>query len=353
MVIVGAGCVSTTPTSLSTSTSPKVGTSAAMPKQSLPQYKEIQDPAGYVNTEKITIGELIGKKVVMIDFVTYSCINCIRTFPYLNTWYEKYKDNGLEIIGIHTPEFAFEKKYENVAKAMQEYNIKFPVVLDNDYATWRAYGNRFWPRKYLIDIHGNIVYDHIGEGAYEETEQRIQEALEERMAFLGEQDEMEMEKNMAKPVGLEEVEFGKVASPEVYLGAGRNEYLANGTRGEAGQQTLDIPDRAEVNKLYLGGVWNVTPEYAEHTSGTAKLIFRYRAKRVNIVATSDTSVPVGVFVDGAPVGKRSGAHVTNNKVNVAADQLYEVVDDPEGYGEHTLELRFPQPGVRVFTLTFG
>ncbi len=190
------------------------------------QYKEIVNPAGYVNTDKITIGELIGKKVVLLDFVTYSCINCIRTFPYLNAWHEKYKDQGLQIIAIHTPEFAFEKKKENVAKAISGYGIKFPIVLDNEYATWRAYGNNYWPRKYLIDIHGNIIYDHIGEGAYDETEKKIQEALAERSRVVGEN--MDIKSDMANP---ETEAVGIVRSPEVYFGSARNELLGNGIPG--------------------------------------------------------------------------------------------------------------------------
>jgi thiol-disulfide isomerase/thioredoxin len=148
--------------------------------------KEITSPDGFINTESqsITIGEFVGKKVVLIDFWTYSCINCQRTLPYLNKWYEKYKNEGLEIIGIHTPEFEFEKKYDNVKKATEKFGIKFPVVLDNDFSTWRAYQNNYWPRKYLIDIDGYIIYDHIGEGAYEETEQKIKAALSERAIIL-------------------------------------------------------------------------------------------------------------------------------------------------------------------------
>lgn len=149
-------------------------------------YIEIVNPAGFVNTEGITLKELVGKKVILVDFMTYSCISCIRSFPYTNEWYEKYKDEGLEIVGIHTPEFAFEKNIENVRSAMEHYDIKYPIVLDNEYATWRAYDNKYWPRKYLIDIHGMIVYDHIGEGAYAETEEKIQELLRERAAFFDE-----------------------------------------------------------------------------------------------------------------------------------------------------------------------
>lgn len=158
-----------------------------------PVAKEISTPDGFINTgqnldgsaKPISIGEFVGKKVVLVDFWTYSCINCQRTTPYLNAWYQKYKDEGLVIIGLHTPEFEFEKIYENVLEATKSMEIKYPVVLDNDYSTWHAYRNRFWPRKYLIDINGYIVYDHIGEGKYEETEKRIQEALAERKVVLG------------------------------------------------------------------------------------------------------------------------------------------------------------------------
>ncbi|MBI4121430.1 MAG: redoxin domain-containing protein, partial [Candidatus Ryanbacteria bacterium] len=148
------------------------------------EAKEISSPDAFINTSGISIGELVGKKVILIDFWTYSCINCQRTQPYLNAWYKKYRDQGLEIIGIHTPEFEFEKKLENVQEAVRQAGIQYPVALDNDYSTWTAYKNRFWPRKYLIDIDGYIIYDHAGEGAYDETERKIQEALLERAMRL-------------------------------------------------------------------------------------------------------------------------------------------------------------------------
>jgi cytochrome c biogenesis protein CcdA/thiol-disulfide isomerase/thioredoxin len=142
---------------------------------------EISTPDGFINTEgkQVTISELKGKKVVLVSFWTYSCINCKRTLPYLNDWYSKYKDQGLEIISIHTPEFAFERVQKNVEDAVVAQNIKYPVVLDNDYSTWSAYGNQYWPRKYLVNKDGYIIYDHAGEGDYEETERQIKKALEE------------------------------------------------------------------------------------------------------------------------------------------------------------------------------
>jgi thiol-disulfide isomerase/thioredoxin len=149
-------------------------------------FVEIVNPSGFVNSNNlpITIGEYIGKKVILFNIMTYSCSNCQATFPYVNTWYEMYKDDGLIVIGLHTPEFAFEKVQKNVEDAMRQYGITYPVVMDNDYATWNALNNRFWPRKYLIDIYGTMVYDHIGEGAYEETELKIKELLKERKKVL-------------------------------------------------------------------------------------------------------------------------------------------------------------------------
>ncbi|PJC45308.1 thiol-disulfide isomerase, partial [Candidatus Pacearchaeota archaeon CG_4_9_14_0_2_um_filter_30_8] len=150
-----------------------------------PAAKELVHPDGFININPFNLSDYIGKKVILLDFWTYSCINCQRTFPYLESWNEKYSDKGLLIIGIHTPEFNFEKEYNNVQKATEEFGIKYPVVLDNNYLTWQAYGNQYWPREYLIDIDGFIVHDHIGEGGYAETETAIQDALKERLEVLG------------------------------------------------------------------------------------------------------------------------------------------------------------------------
>src|SRR5688572_7548455 len=146
--------------------------------------QELIDVNGYINSEPITLADLRGK-VVLVDFWTYSCINCIRTIPYLNAWHEKYADNGLVIVGVHTPEFEFEKDYNNVKAAVEKFDIQYPVAQDNEKGTWEAYENRYWPRKYLIDNEGYVRYDHIGEGAYAETEKVIQSLLAERAASIG------------------------------------------------------------------------------------------------------------------------------------------------------------------------
>ena len=234
-----------------------------------PVAKEMTTPDGFINTglnpdgsaKTISIGEFVGKKVVLLDIWTYSCINCKRTTPYLNAWYEKYKDDGLVIIGLHTPEFEFEKVYENVLAATQRLQIKYPVVLDNDYSTWNAYQNRFWPRKYLIDIDGFVVYDHIGEGGYEETEAKIIELLNERSARLG-TDAVVM--GNGEITDVEITDFSKIKTPEVYFGASRVQYLANlPTSGcKDGVCNFASLGNPALNTFELSGAWKINDEGA-------------------------------------------------------------------------------------------
>ncbi|NUN11964.1 redoxin family protein [Candidatus Micrarchaeota archaeon] len=296
---------------------------------------DLSTPDGWINTNGVSVNDLVGKKVVLIDFWTYSCINCQRTTPYLNAWYEKYADSGLEIIGVHTPEFDFEKDYDNVKKAVEKFGIKYPVALDNDYSTWREYGNRYWPRKYLIDIDGYIVYDHIGEGGYEETEAKIQELLAERKQKLNE--DVSISSGMVNP----SVEApSNVASPETYFGADRNELLANGLQGLVGKQSFSEPSALKDNSLYLVGDWHFEPEYAESITD-GKVLFNYQAKNVYFVASADQETSVGVYLDGELL----------KTISVKDSQLYELVQGNE-VGKHSLELRV-RKGLKAFTFTFG
>jgi thiol-disulfide isomerase/thioredoxin len=323
-----------------------------------PQAPELVSPDGYINTPRlssgqagpITIGEFRGKNPVLIDIWTYSCINCQRTLPYLRSWYEKYEDKGLVIIGVHTPEFAFEKVQANVEKAVADFGLNYPVVLDNDYKTWNAFGNRFWPRKYLIDIDGYIVYDHAGEGQYEEAERAIQKVLEERAARLG--SDMGAVA-ISKPQGVVEVDYTQLRSPEIYFGSARNERLGNGKQGVAGTQTLEIPSSIVGNTLYLGGVWNLTPEYAQSMSRGAKIVFKYGAKNVYFVARADAPTVLKVMRDGEMLGSARGTDVSvDGTVTVGADRLYHLVGDTE-YGVHTLEIEIEEAGLEAYTFTFG
>jgi cytochrome c biogenesis protein CcdA/thiol-disulfide isomerase/thioredoxin len=307
-----------------------------------PQYQEIQSPSGFVNTEPITLGELVGKKIILIDFMTYSCINCVRTFPYLNDWYEKYQDDGLEIVGIHTPEFAFEKKPENVEIAMRDFGIKFPVVLDNDYATWNAYDNNYWPRKYLIDYEGNIVYDHIGEGNYEETEAKIRELL----GLDGEPD-----------TSIAEVSLNGARSPEIYFGASRNDSFANGQPNAIGVQTLTVPSKLVKNQLYLDGSWNIQPEYATPTNDVGKVIFRYVGGQVFLVASASSPATITILRDGVPLSLSllgDDVLIVDGKsvANIDEDRLYSLIMADDGK-EHTLELQLGSDDIEMYTFTFG
>lgn len=295
--------------------------------------KEITTPDGFINTDgkQITISDFIGKRVVLVDFWTYSCINCQRTTPYLNAWYEKYKDKGLVIVGIHTPEFEFEKDYNNVRAAVEKFGIKFPVVLDNDYSTWSAYKNQYWPRKYLIDIDGYIVYDHIGEGAYEETERKIQEALTERMAVLGESGAIDQSLTKENPTQ------SGARSPETYFGSAR----------EPSQKSFLFPSDG----------WNITPEFAENNSSGASIVYRYTAKDVFFVGSSDAEVVVEVLLDGKPLGSEAGADIikdSNGKtlLKIKEARLYKIIQDSKSK-THTLELKILKPGLKAFTFTFG
>ena len=197
---------------------PKINQIQKSTNQEKTKYPKAPDFAGiskWINSEPLKIEQLRGK-VVLVDFWTYTCINCIRTLPYLKDWDRKYRDKGLVIIGIHTPEFEFEKKYENVLKAVNDYQLKYPVAQDNSYATWSVYQNRYWPHKYLVDIDGYIRYDHIGEGAYEETEEMIQTLLNERIERLNQKNGVEAD--MSEPQEAVGVEFYNVGTPEIYFG---------------------------------------------------------------------------------------------------------------------------------------
>lgn len=315
-----------------------------------PRYREITEPTGYVNSDGITLGDLIGKKVILLDIMTYSCINCQRTYPFLNAWYEKYKDHGLEIVGIHTPEFAFEKDIENVREAMGRYGITFPVVLDNDYGTWRAYGNRYWPRKYLIDIDGFVVYDHIGEGAYDETEKKIQELLSERKERLSE--EGEIQKDM---VELDDVEFPHdgIRSPETYFGLLRQRYDGFDVSGMDEITSFEEPDEVLPNRLYLVGDWKLTPEYAQAASENAKIVFRYFSRKVFLVADADEETEALILRDGEPVEDVAGEHVDDSIVRFQNEQLYRLIEDEDRADDHILEIQFEKPGVRAYAFTFG
>ena len=213
------------------------------------------------------------------------------------------------------------------------------MVLDNDFSTWNAYKNQYWPRKYLIDIDGYIVYDHAGEGQYKETEVAIQKALRERADRLGMN--IEVSSNISKPENVVSVESGKVKSPEVYFGWARNEFLGNGVASAREEQVFYLPESISPNKLYLEGIWSFSYEYAENEN-TASIVFKYEAKNVYITAGSAGGVEIEIYKDDVFV----------KKVTIKDETLYTLIQDAD-YGKHVLRIVVPKAGLQAFTFTFG
>jgi len=314
--------------------------------------REITQPAGFINTEPFELKDYIGKKVILLDIWTYSCINCQRTLPYIAEWNEKYSDEGLLIVGVHSPEFEFEKDIENVQSAVERFGIKYPVVLDNDFGTWHAYRNSYWPRKYLIDIDGFVVYDHIGEGAYEETEMKIKELLAERAQKLG--TVVNLGANVSSLEVADAITDTVPRSPEVYFGAWRNTTFGNGDPGMQGGFKLEAPTEFVRDVFYLDGGWNIYREYAENAASDAKIIYRYSGDKVFMVASSEKGSKITILQDGKPIGESAGADVDQNgQILVGEEKLYKLIDNADGAGEHLLEIIVDDPALHIFTFTFG
>jgi thiol-disulfide isomerase/thioredoxin len=319
---------------------------SSVQRSSLPNLGPAPELTGtqqWINSEPLTIEGLKGK-VVVVDFWTYTCINCIRTLPYLNAWHEKYSDDGLVIIGVHTPEFEFEKSYDNVLAAVKKYEIKHPVVQDNNFATWRAYGNRYWPRKYVIDREGNVRYDHIGEGAYEETERVIQELL------AGERDAQ------AATVTAGQIpDFSQIGTPELYLGYDFARAPLGNAEGFSPGGVVDYKyaEPALNNVIYLSGKWKNENDRIVSVNNS-KLHLIYTAKDVNVVAGGRASIEV--LLDGSALEAASFGYdvsESNGKATAKIDRqrLYSIIS-MASYGTHLLQIN-AEPGFELYTFTFG
>ena len=312
-----------------------------MPDVTLPKgplAPELVSGGEWFGSTPLTIKSLRGK-VVIIDFWTYSCINCQRTFPYLRTWYEKYKDKGLVIIGVHSPEFEFEKDPKNVLSAINDFDLKYPIMQDNNFSTWRAYNNRFWPAKYFIDKDGFIRYTHFGEGAYDESERVIQNLLSE----IG---TVDLNENVSNPSYQT---YSR--TPEIYLGYKRLQYFAS---PEEVQQDIlanySFPEVLTQDNFALEGDLTITPEYSLSTKDS-KLKLSFEAKEVFLVM--NPKIPgsrVRVLLDGQI--QYPGEDVVNGIVIVDSDNLYKLIklDSP---GRHELTLEFLDGEVEVYAFTFG
>ena len=333
------------------STDYNLQSNSTIDKSKFKKAPDIVGIANYLNTTPEQLKEQMKGKVILYDIWTYSCINCIRTLPYITAWNEKYSDEGLLIIGIHSPEFEFEKDKKNVELAIEKYGITYPVVMDNDWETWKAFENRYWPRKYVADYEGYIRYDHIGEGNYQETEKIIQQLLEERSLALG------MQVVSAEPlVDIEEFTHTSFRTPELYLGykfaQGRNQ-LGN---SEGFNQGMIVEyketENLDLHKFYLVGKWENLEDSMRLVSDSGSIKVLYHAKEVNIVTANQADLEV--FLDGEPVTEEyAGKDLeSGNKLRVNEPDLYNIINSPVS-GTHELEIRINQKDFEIYTFTFG
>lgn len=298
----------------------------------------------WLNTDKpIHISDLKGK-VVLVDFWTYSCINCIRTLPHVTNWYDKYHNEGFTVIGVHTPEFDFEKNTQNVKNAIKQYNIHYPVAQDNEYKTWNNYNNEYWPAEYLIDANGNIKRVEFGEGEYDKMEEAIQLLLKQNG-----------KKITSGLSNLKDQTPTTSISPESYLGQNRMLYEVPDGKTALGNQNFDLQSDIPLNHFSFGGEWNIESEFA--VSGkNAQLSYHFLAGKVFLVANPGENQTglVKVLLDGKPISKDlSGNDVINGILKIDSDRLYDLINLNGKTEEHILTLEFETQGTKAFTFTFG
>ena len=330
--------------------------SAAKAAAKLPVEGEIPSFAGatlWLNSPPLTSENLRGK-VVVVDFWTYSCINCLRALPYVESWYRKYKDHGLVVIGVHAPEFAFEKDPNNVRRAVADLKIDYPVALDNDYAIWQAFNNQYWPAHYFIDAAGRVRAHHFGEGNYDESEQIIRTLL------------TEAGQNGLPPPGMGQTAVGIEAppdeahdqSPETYVGYRRADSFASpGGFAQDQAHHYSAPAALKLNQWALSGSWNVDPEKAVLDASGGKIEFRFYARDLHLVlgpGSGAKPVRFRVTLDGVPPAASHGADTDSSGAGIIDGQrLYQLIRQSGNVGEHVFSIEFLDPGVQAYSFTFG
>ena len=289
----------------------------------------------WLNSEPLAADALRGR-VVLVDFWTYSCVNWLRTLPYVSAWDERYRDRGLLVVGVHAPEFGFEHDLENVRRAVEELGVGYPVVIDNDFAIWRSFGNRYWPAVYLVDRDGSVRFHHFGEGEYEETERAIQQ-------LLGVDDETA---RVDAGGVAEAADWDTLRSPETYLGYARGERRNDGSA-----------DGLALNQWALAGNWSVGEEAAVLEAAGGSIAYRFQARDLNLVlepAASGAPVRFGVKLDGGPPGDAHGLDVDESGAGAVDEpRMYQLVRQRETVAERDFEITFLDPGVRAYVFTFG
>ncbi len=307
---------------------------------------------GWLNSSALTPEGLAGK-VVLVDFWTYTCINWLRTLAFVRAWSEKYRDRGLVVIGVHTPEFPFEREVENVREAAQAMRVEYPIALDSDYGVWSAFGNRYWPAVYLADAEGRIRYHHFGEGEYDDGEWMIQHLLRE-----GRSEGIDEELVSVTAEGLEaQADWTNLGSPETYLGyqQGQNPDSPDGVAYDEPRGYV-APESLQLNTWALAGNWTIEERASVLNEAGGRIVFRFHARDVHLVLRSraGTSVPFHVLVDGEAPGAARGLDVDEQgRGTVVEPRLYQLIRQPGSIDDRTFEIAFDAPGVEAYAFTFG
>jgi len=303
----------------------------------------------WFNSPPLTREQLQGK-VVLVDFWTYSCINCIRSIPYVRAWADRYKDQGLVVIGVHAPEFAFERDSANVRKAVADFGIDYPVALDNNLVIWRAFNNRYWPAHYLADAQGRLRYHHFGEGSTGETEQAIRALLAEKGAKLGEV------ASVTATGAAAAADFAAIRSPETYIGSRRASNFTSPGGLHDGVGDYRLPAAFALNDWALAGRWIVEPQRAVNTQPGAQIAFRFRARDLHLVLGSSTGRPVRfrVTIDGQAPNADHGTDIdAGGNGQVTNQRLYQLVRQKDPNRERQFTITFLDPGAEAYAFTFG
>jgi thiol-disulfide isomerase/thioredoxin len=308
---------------------------------------------GWINSTPLTAGQLKGK-VVLIDFWAYSCINCIRAVPDVRAWAEKYKDSGLVVIGVHTPEFDFEKQLPNVQKAVQKFGITYPVALDSNYAIWKAFSNQYWPAEYFIDAKGKVRYEHFGEGDYDQSERWIQKLLKEANA-----EPISAGTVSVNGAGIQAAaDVRDVRSPETYIGYARAENFASrGGIHRDKEQTYALPQKPRLNQWGLGGDWVDHEQAAVLRTSGGKILFHFHARDLHLVlgpSADGKPVRFRVTIDGKAPGDDHGVDIDSQGNGVVVDhRLYQLVRQKGATADHVFVIEFQDAGVQAYSFTFG
>jgi cytochrome c biogenesis protein CcdA/thiol-disulfide isomerase/thioredoxin len=317
------------------------------------EMPSLDGAVAWLNSAPLTKQGLRGR-VVVIDFWTYSCINCLRTLPYLRAWDERYRDHGLSVIGVHTPEFAFEKDEANVQRAVHDLGIHYPVAIDNDYAIWRAFDNQYWPAHYFIDAQGRIRGHHFGEGNYDESEQLIRELLAE--AGFG---DLPAATSAPRAAGVEvAADEPDIQSPETYIGYERaTNFVSAAPTARDRPAKYTVPRTLQLNEWSLGGTWTVSAEYALSRSPGDTIVFRFHARDLHLVLGPDaanTPVRFRVMIDGHEPGQNHGSDTDEHGNGTVHEQrLYQLIRQSGAVGDRTFTIEFLDVGVRAYAFTFG